>query len=606
MTEPTIFLAALEIRDPAERRRYLETACAGDAALRSEVEALLAAHERDGEFLEVPALDQMVENLGVAAEELSFLAPSEKSGSLGRLNHYEVLEVIGRGGMGIVLRALDERLQRVVAIKVMAAQLATNAAARKRFTREAQAAAAVSHDHIVTIHAVEEIGGLPYLVMHCVAGLSLQQRLDRGGPLELHEVLRIGMQTAAGLAAAHAQGLIHRDVKPANILLENGVERVKITDFGLARAASDASLTQTGVVAGTPHYMSPEQALGEAVDQRSDLFSLGSVMYAMCTGRAPFRASGSLAVLKRVCEEAPTPIREANPDMPDWLVAIIDKLHAKDPEERFGSAAEVAMLLSRHLADVQHPSVAPLPARSSLGREAGDASRSAIRPEGSSVNGRRRWAVAAAIFVLILSGLAVTEAIGVTNLRATLIRLFTPDDTRVVEVDAPGQKPESPTTQASANAEKNFFVVLAAGKERKFETLAEAVLGASDGDTIEIRGNGPFVSGPIDLGKTRLTIRAGASFRPVIKLGQEWVDKNVQLFDTQAPLVLEGLELHRVRHSRDEKAWHFVVFSENAPLSTVNCRFVVTPAASAIYAIGSPAHGRAQLRIPAQQWRQRR
>src|SRR5437773_8653558 len=179
--------------------------------------------------------------------------------------------------MGAVLRAFDEKLHRVVAIKVMAAQLATNATARRRFAREAQAQAAVSHDHIVTIHAVEEAGVLPYLVMQYVDGLSLQQRLDRGGPLELQEILRIGMQTAAGLAAAHAQGLIHRDIKPANILLENGVERVKITDFGLARAAADASLTQSGVVAGTPQYMSPEQARGEAVDQRTDLFSLGKI-----------------------------------------------------------------------------------------------------------------------------------------------------------------------------------------------------------------------------------------------------------------------------------------------------------------------------------------
>ncbi len=150
------------------------------------------------------------------------------------------------------------------------------------------------------------------------------------------------MQTAAGLAAAHAQGLVHRDIKPANILLENGVERVKITDFGLARAADDASLTQTGVVAGTPQYMSPEQAEGKPLDHRTDLFSLGSVLYAMCTGRPPFRASGTMAVLKRVCEDTPPPIREINPEIPEWLVAIIDKLHAKEPADRFQSAAEVA------------------------------------------------------------------------------------------------------------------------------------------------------------------------------------------------------------------------------------------------------------------------
>src|SRR5215217_1508746 len=169
------------------------------------------------------------------------------------------------------------------------------------------------------------------------------------------------MQIAAGLAAAHKQGIVHRDIKPANILLENGVERVKITDFGLARAVDDASVTQSGVIAGTPMYMSPEQARGEAVDPRSDLFSLGSVLYAMCTGHAPFRASGTMAVLKRVCEETPAPVRDANPHVPDWLAAIIEKLHAKDPARRYQTAAEVADLLGRHLAYVQHPSVAPLP-----------------------------------------------------------------------------------------------------------------------------------------------------------------------------------------------------------------------------------------------------
>src|SRR5947208_756630 len=136
-------------------------------------------------------------------------------------------------------------------------------------------------------------------------------------------MLRIGLQIADGLSAAHAQGLVHRDVKPANILLENGVQRVKITDFGLARAADDASLTQSGTITGTPTYMSPEQAGGERLDQRSDLFSLGSVLYALCTGRPPFRAPNSMAVLKRVCEETPRSIREVNPEIPDWLEAII-------------------------------------------------------------------------------------------------------------------------------------------------------------------------------------------------------------------------------------------------------------------------------------------
>jgi serine/threonine protein kinase len=297
-------------------------------------------------------------------KELAFLSPPDKPGHFGRLAHYDVTEVIGRGGMGIVLKAFDSALRRVVAIKVLAPALATSGAARERFLREARAAAAVTHDHIVTIHAVDEANGMPYLVMQFISGISLQERLDKSGPLELKEILRIGMQTAGGLAAAHAQGLIHRDIKPANILLENGVERVKITDFGLARAVDDASLTQSGVVAGTPQYMAPEQARGDPLDHRADLFSLGSVLYAMCAGRPPFRAESAMAVLRRVSEDTPRSIPDINPEIPSWLVALIAKLHAKKPSQRYQSAAQVAELLERHLGELQQPVLAgALPAK---------------------------------------------------------------------------------------------------------------------------------------------------------------------------------------------------------------------------------------------------
>jgi eukaryotic-like serine/threonine-protein kinase len=271
--------------------------------------------------------------------------------------------VIGRGGMGIVLQAHDPALNRHVAIKVLAAEWAHNATARRRFAREAQAAAAVVHDHVVPIHFVDASGDVPYLVMAHIPGRSLQQRIDRTGPLEIREILRIGMQTAAGLAAAHAQGLVHRDIKPANILLENSVERVRITDFGLARAVDDVSQTQSGILAGTPQYMSPEQAAGETVDHRTDLFSLGSVLYAMCTGRSPFRAETTVAVIRRICDGKPRPVREINPDVPEWMAEIIEKLHAKQPGDRFQTAGEVADLLERHLAHLQQPTVVPQPAR---------------------------------------------------------------------------------------------------------------------------------------------------------------------------------------------------------------------------------------------------
>ena len=289
------------------------------------------------------------------------LSPASHPEMLGRIGRYEVERLIGAGGMGIVFKAFDTELNRPVAIKLLAPHLAISGAGRKRFSREAKAAAAIVHEHVVPIHTVETEVEKPYMVMHFVAGESLQQRLDREGPLELCEILRIAKQIAAGLAAAHAQGLVHLDIKPSNVLLERGVERALLTDFGLARAADDASLTRTGFHPGTPQYMSPEQARGDAVDERSDLFSLGSVLYVMCTGRAPFRAESSLGILRKITDNEPTLIRQLNPQIPDWLQRVVQRLMAKRVEERFATAAEVAALLEECLAHVQDPLRHPLP-----------------------------------------------------------------------------------------------------------------------------------------------------------------------------------------------------------------------------------------------------
>ena len=292
---------------------------------------------------------------------LEYLEPGNDPALLGRLGGYEILEVIGQGGMGIVLKGFDRELHRYVAIKVLAPHFAGSAAARQRFAREAQAAAAIVHPHVVPIHSVDVAGPLPYLVMPLLSGQSLEQRLEKEGPLPLPDILRIGLQAAEGLAAAHAQGLVHRDVKPANILLEKGVNRVLLTDFGLARAVDDATLTRSGIIAGTPQYMSPEQARGDAVDCRSDLFSLGSVLYAMCTGHSPFRAETWMGVLRRICDNQPRPVREINPDIPQWLEILISQLHSKAASERLQSAGEVARLLEQCLAHVHQPLANPLP-----------------------------------------------------------------------------------------------------------------------------------------------------------------------------------------------------------------------------------------------------
>ncbi|MBL7044774.1 MAG: protein kinase [Pirellulaceae bacterium] len=401
-----------------------------DTALEQVIQALHAkgTGPKDGGELS----DEATDGEPASSEDLSLdsLDPSDDPDHLGRLGPYEVIEVVGRGGMGVVLKGHDHRLNRVVAIKVLHPRLAINATARKRFRRESRAAAAVSHDHVATIHAVEEVDGLPILVMEYVEGVSLQQRIKENGPLMLEEILRVGMQAASGLAAAHAQGIIHRDVKPSNILLENGVERVKLTDFGLARAVDDVHLTKSGVLAGTPEYMSPEQAHAEPVDGRSDLFSLGCVLYACCTGRSPFRADSTMAALRRVCEDTPRLIREINPDIPDWLVEIIDRLLTKDRDQRFESASDVAELLGGHLAHLQHPTDVPQPARLKPPAAAGPS-----RPNRFL---RRRWiAGAAAALVVLVAGMGVTEGTGLTRVVATVIELRTPQGTLIIETNDP-------------------------------------------------------------------------------------------------------------------------------------------------------------------------
>jgi CheY-like chemotaxis protein/tRNA A-37 threonylcarbamoyl transferase component Bud32 len=286
-----------------------------------------------------------VSSIGDDEDAKAFLHPPTRPGYLGRLDHYEVMRVVGHGAGGTVMQAFDETLHRVVAIKLLAPQLATNKSARVRFIREARAMAAISSSYLVQVYGVGDTHGVPYLVMEFISGVSLAAKLQAGQPLPVEEIVRIGYQTACGLAAAHAQGLIHRDIKPNNLLLEPESGRVKITDFGLARSAEDLTLSKLGTVCGTPQYMAPEQATAQPIDQRTDLFSLGSVLYAMCTGRPAFQAPSNLATLKLICEQMPPPIQQFNPEVPDWLVQVVNRLHAKNPADRFQSAAELAEVM---------------------------------------------------------------------------------------------------------------------------------------------------------------------------------------------------------------------------------------------------------------------
>ncbi len=368
---------------------------AGGAKWLGQVHDLLSDAEFDA------TTDEQIENirtpadLFLVANRLTFLAPTDDPRMIGRMGVYEVSGVIGCGGMGVILKALEPSLNRYVALKILWPHLAVHGAARQRFAREARAAAAVVHEHVVPIYAVDEFQGIPYIVMQYVPGRSLQERISRDGALSIEQVLRIGRQIATALEAAHAQGLVHRDVKPGNILLENGIERVLVTDFGLARAADDASLTHSGMVAGTPQFMSPEQVRGDVIDHRSDLFSLGSVLYTMCAGHPPFRAETVLGSLTRICNEIARPLREINASVPEWLDTFIARLMSKDSIRRFQSASEVVRILEEELAHLQNPVCVTRPDRTWTRRK--------------WTRATRRAAVATAIGITFLGWLTLTN-----------------------------------------------------------------------------------------------------------------------------------------------------------------------------------------------------
>ncbi len=358
---PEEYEAAQDHLELCETCRARVEATIGPEQWWSDIQSVLL-NSRNGSLLQGNAFSTDAQPNEPSTDKLlDLLGPTDDPNMLGRIGSYEIIGVLGQGGMGAVFKGFDRSLNRFVAIKMLLPHLAASGAARKRFAREGQAVAAVVDDHVMAIHCVDEWQGVPYLVMTYSRGITLQKRLSDNGPLEVREILRIGMQAAKGLAAAHAQGIVHRDIKPANIFLDQNVERVQLMDFGLARAVDDASLTRTGVLAGTPQYMSPEQARAESVDQRSDLFSLGSVMYAMCTGHAPFRAESSYGVLRLITDNEPRSIQEINPEIPDWLCAIVARLMAKQACERFAMASDVSRLLEECLAHVQQPSIKPLP-----------------------------------------------------------------------------------------------------------------------------------------------------------------------------------------------------------------------------------------------------
>lgn len=357
-------MAARAIHSSLARQQYIQRVCLGDLELQRRIERCLQAQvgtaslledfdgrnsEADTETIglktaELPSYTESPAHAALAdSTQPANVAASEAPVSVGQLlaSRYRIQATIGRGGMGWVLRARDEKLHRDVAVKLLTPALVSTPQAADRLRREAHAASTVAHAKVVRIESVEESSGIPFLVMEFVDGESLAHRLARQKWLSQGEILRIGCEVAEGLAVAHRRGLIHLDIKPANILLDKYTGEARISDFGLARIGEDYPPAADGQIDGTPQYMSPEQASGARVDARSDLFSLGVVIYEMCTGISPFRAETGIATLRRVRETSPPDILKVRPDLPPELAMIVARLLAKLPSDRVKSARAV-------------------------------------------------------------------------------------------------------------------------------------------------------------------------------------------------------------------------------------------------------------------------
>ncbi len=348
-----IFHAALAHK-PAERESYLQRACNENNSLRQAVESLLKSHEETGNFVDTPAFQ--------AAAEMLVDGQEFKAGQI--VAHYKVLSLLGEGGMGKVYLAQDTKLDRKVALKFPPAELAANPDHMRRFTQEAKAAAALNHPNIAQIFEIGKHNGADYIAMEYVEGETLRQLLARR-KLDIKRVVELAAQVASGLSAAHKEGVIHRDIKPENLIVKAG-GRIKILDFGLAKLvekykgvagvselttaympSTGPAETMAGAILGTVSYMSPEQARAEKLDQRTDIFSLGVVLYEMVTSERPFAGKSAIDTLHAIINRDPPPVTQLNSQAPPELADILAKALAKDPSERYQHAGDFELDLRR-------------------------------------------------------------------------------------------------------------------------------------------------------------------------------------------------------------------------------------------------------------------
>ena len=403
-----------------------------------------------------------------------------------RLGKYTIQGQVGRGGMGIVWKGFDPDLQRTVAIKVLSPHLAQSAVARRRFQREARAAAAINHENVLTIHSVEEQGETPFLVMEFVSGQSLKEYVAGRQKLDVIEVIRLSAQIAQGLAAAHAQGVIHRDVKPANVMLHEGATRVRLMDFGLARVAFDnADLTSHDHAVGTPAYMAPEQIRGHSIDARADLFSLGCVMYCMVAGHSPFHGRTHAETIHKILDLVPARLHDVDPAVPHVLSEMVEKLLAKNPDDRYQSAFEVADVLKKLLVQLnQTPTDELVDVLTDRPRTTAAASQEVVKAKSATRSRGRMAALFAAAFVVVAGGWATWK--------------YWPDNSKTIPPQRGASVANGATPDASVISHdvpvgpKLTEITVGSGPDATCATLKEAIQRAAENCTITVVGPGPY------------------------------------------------------------------------------------------------------------------
>jgi len=408
-----IFNSALQC-EPEGRAAFLSQACGKDKALREEVESLISSHEKEGNFIDSPAYEAAANMLGNDHELAVGLVVA----------HYEILSTLGKGGMGEVYLARDTKLDRKVALKFLPGAIAQDRERLRRFQQEARATSALNHPNIFTVFEIGEADGRHYIATEFIDGETLGQRMAVG-PLKLGETLNIAEQITSALSAAHRAGIVHRDIKPANIMIrEDGL--VKVLDFGLAKLTekkNEAALhtealtrqqlrTMPGMVMGTPRYMSPEQAKGERVDGRTDIFSLGVLIYEMLAGKPPFAGGNAIETLGSILNKDPVPLSRQTPEVPHEIERIVNKALRKDREERYQTAKDLLIDLKDVRRDLEFQNKlerTPATVREEAKTQIVNTTTVDIASPTSSSRARwyRRWPVMAALGVLLLGSIGL-------------------------------------------------------------------------------------------------------------------------------------------------------------------------------------------------------